>query len=101
MYRVWTSDDDERIKAFVAQDVSIVRAAAALKRKSILVRIRARKLGCPFPTINAARKKRADSADSSWRLYWLDSCRTLSYFIAGETASASGTMRAGPNDGKG
>jgi hypothetical protein len=69
MYKRWTTADDELIKAFVAQGVSIVRAAAALKRKSNVVRNRARTLGCPFPSINAARKKRAVSADSLWRLY--------------------------------
>jgi hypothetical protein len=69
IYRPWTPDDDERIKGFVAQGISIVRAAAALKRKQIAVRNRARKLGCPFPTLNAARKTRAGSTDSSWRLY--------------------------------
>jgi hypothetical protein len=69
MYKRWTTADDERIKALVAQGVSIVRAAAALKRKSNVVRSRARKLGCPFLTINEARKKRADSTNSTWRLY--------------------------------
>jgi hypothetical protein len=69
MYKRWTTADDELIKAFVARGASIVRAASALKRKQAAVRIRARKLGYPFPTINAARKKRAASADSLWRLY--------------------------------
>jgi hypothetical protein len=59
MYRPCTPDDNQRIKAFVDQGASIVRAAAAFKRNQIAVRIRARKLGCPFPTINAARKKSA------------------------------------------
>jgi orotate phosphoribosyltransferase len=50
----------ERLKALVASGASVVRAAAALKRKMHSVRDHARKLGTPFLTISAARKKLAD-----------------------------------------
>jgi hypothetical protein len=40
-----------------------------LKRGRIVVRERARKLGCPFPTQSQVRKKWADSLDSKWRRY--------------------------------
>ena len=43
----WTEAEDERLKAFVAQGASVVKAAAALKRKTISVRNRAGATGCP------------------------------------------------------
>jgi GcrA cell cycle regulator len=55
-------EEDERLRVFVAQGASIIRAAAAFKRKKESVRERARKLGCPFPTLAAARKKWANSS---------------------------------------
>jgi hypothetical protein len=45
----------------VAQGASTVRAAAALKRRQSVVRERANKLGCPFPTMRDARKKWANA----------------------------------------
>ena len=60
----WTEAEDERLKAFVAQGASVVRTAAALKRKIVSVRMRARALGCPFPTLRAARQKWADTSDN-------------------------------------
>jgi GcrA cell cycle regulator len=64
--RPWTAEEDEQLKAFVARGASIIRAAAALKRKKGSVRER-RKLGCPFPTLAAARKKWADTPNNEWR----------------------------------
>ena len=43
----WTDEDNERLKAFVADGVSLVRAAVAFKRKLNSVRNQARKLGTP------------------------------------------------------
>ena len=65
----WTDEDNERQKAFVADGVSLVRAAAAFKRKLNSVRNQARKLGTPFPSQKESRKKYADSPSSSWRQY--------------------------------
>jgi hypothetical protein len=47
----WTKGDDERLRAFVAQGASVIRAAAALRRTTIEVRVRAREVGCPFPIL--------------------------------------------------
>jgi hypothetical protein len=41
----------------VEQRASIVRAAAALRRREVVVRERARKLGCPFPPLRIAREE--------------------------------------------
>jgi hypothetical protein len=65
----WTFEDDERLKELVAKGASLVRAAAALRRRQAVVRERARKLGCPFPTRAEARKKWADGPDNVWRKY--------------------------------
>jgi len=67
--RPWTEEDNARLKEFVAQDASIIRAAAALDRSIRNVRIQARKLGEPFPPMRAFRKKLADVPSSSWRQY--------------------------------
>ncbi len=64
----WTPEEDERIRAFVAQGATLLRAAAALKRGKDVVAGRARKLGCPFPTLKATRKKWADTPDNLWRI---------------------------------
>jgi hypothetical protein len=53
----WTAEDDERLKALAVQGASIIRAAGALNRKINSVRDRARKLGCPFATLAAERKR--------------------------------------------
>jgi len=58
---LWTKEDDERLKAFVAQGASIVRAVAALRRTKASIRTRARALGCPFPPLRVARQKWADA----------------------------------------
>jgi hypothetical protein len=57
----WTGEDEERLKALVEQGASVVRAAAALRRREVVVRERARKLGCPFTPMRIARKKWADT----------------------------------------
>jgi hypothetical protein len=41
----WTPQDDERLRAFAAQGASVVRTAAALRRRKVIVQARARKLG--------------------------------------------------------
>jgi hypothetical protein len=61
---VWTQDDDVRLRAFVAQGASVVKAAATLKRRIISVRARARALGCPFPPLRVVRQKWADPSDN-------------------------------------
>jgi hypothetical protein len=61
---VWTQDEDERLKALVAQGASVVKVAAALKRRIISVRARARALGCPFPPLRVVRQKWADTSDN-------------------------------------
>jgi hypothetical protein len=63
----WTPEDDERLRLLVAQGASLIRATAALKRRQSVVRERANKLGCPFPTIREARKKWTNTPDNDWR----------------------------------
>jgi GcrA cell cycle regulator len=60
----WTKEEDERLRAFVAQGASVVKAAAALKRKTISVRNRARALGCPFPPLRVVRQKWVGTPDN-------------------------------------
>src|ERR1700732_4976213 len=43
------SRGNERLKTFVAQGASVIRASAALKRTTVGIRAQARKLGIPFP----------------------------------------------------
>jgi hypothetical protein len=63
----WTPEEDERIRSFAANGASALRASLALKRKKDSVTNRARKLGCPFQTISAARKKWAKPPDNPRR----------------------------------
>ena len=58
----WTPQDDERLKAFAAQGASVVKAAAALRRKTISVRTRARALGCRFPPLRVVRQRWANTS---------------------------------------
>jgi hypothetical protein len=52
----WTKEDDERLRAFVAQGATVIPAAAALRRATIEVRTRAREVGCPFPLLRVERQ---------------------------------------------
>ena len=61
--RPWTEEDNARLKEFVAQGASIIRAAAALHRNIKSVRIQARKVGEPFPPMRVFRKKKACKCD--------------------------------------
>ena len=56
----WTEADNQRIREFVRDGVSIFRAAAVLKRSTISVRSQARKIGSPFPTVSEVRKRFAE-----------------------------------------
>jgi hypothetical protein len=58
--RPWTEAENERLKDFVAQGLSIFRAAAAFNRSTKNIRIQARKIGMPFPPMRVFRKKFAD-----------------------------------------
>jgi hypothetical protein len=59
--KAWMPDENERLKAFVAQEVSVVRAAAVFKRSITGVRNQARKLGAPFPPMKVFRRKWANT----------------------------------------
>lgn len=65
----WTAEDNERLKKMVANGVSVLRAAASFKCSMDAVRIQARKLGVPFPSVREARKKYADTPSDPWRRY--------------------------------
>jgi hypothetical protein len=62
-YLPWTKEDDEQLRAFVAQGASVISAATALRRTTIDVRTRARAAGCPFPSLRVAHQKWADTPD--------------------------------------
>jgi hypothetical protein len=57
----WTPEENERLKAMVAEGKSATRAAAAFNRSIISVRIQARKLGTFFPSIREGRKRWSDA----------------------------------------
>jgi hypothetical protein len=62
----WTAEEDDRIRAFVAQGASANRASVSLKRKRHSVIQRARKLGCPFLRDTEQRKKWSATSDNYW-----------------------------------
>jgi hypothetical protein len=64
--RPWTDEESKRLKTFVAQGVSIIRAAAAFNRTTTGIRAQARKLGTPFPPMRVFRRQWADTP-SLWR----------------------------------
>lgn len=64
---VWTDEDNERLKAMVADGISVARAAVAFGRSLISVRNQARKLGTPFPYAREVRQKYADAFSSDPR----------------------------------
>jgi hypothetical protein len=53
----WSDEDNDRLKALVAQGVSLARAAVTLKRSLGAMRLQARKIGAPFPTMSQVRKQ--------------------------------------------
>jgi hypothetical protein len=61
----WTESDIDRLKTLLANGSSAVRAAAALKRTVNSVKVQARKLGMPFPSVVAVRKL-PESTPSLW-----------------------------------
>ena len=65
----WTAEENERLKAFAAKGASIIKVAAALKRTTSSVRVQARKLGTPFPTMAEYRKQFRGGTDNPWREY--------------------------------
>jgi hypothetical protein len=63
MGRPWTASDLERLKLLASQGASAARAAAALDRRITSVRSQARRLGTPFPTVRATRRRWQPTAD--------------------------------------
>lgn len=59
MSQHWTDDQNNLLREFVRTGVTPLRAAAALKRRLISVKSRARLLGTPIPTYAQARRLRA------------------------------------------
>ena len=57
--KLWTPEENERLKVLVASGVSVLRAAAAHKCSMDGVRAQARKLGTPFPTVREVKKRLA------------------------------------------
>jgi hypothetical protein len=63
----WTPEDNERLKAMAASGIPILKAAAAFKCTTAALRIRARQLGTPFPTIREVRKEIVSKTGCSLR----------------------------------
>src|ERR1700683_3040040 len=59
----WTAEDDERLRSMVSEGASANRVSVAFKRSVDTVQDRARKIGCPFPSVRQAR--RAGSAQAA------------------------------------
>ena len=59
---VWTEAENERLRIMALRGVSILRAAAGFKCTTEAIRIQARKLGTPFPTLQQTRKRLAIKA---------------------------------------
>jgi hypothetical protein len=57
--KLWTDQENQRLKVLIASGASALRAAAAHKCSIIGVRAQARKLGTPFPTVREVRKRLA------------------------------------------
>ncbi len=66
--KLWTAEDNERLKKMVASGVPILRAAASFKCSMDALRLQARKLGTPFPSLREARKKFAGDPHATWQL---------------------------------
>jgi hypothetical protein len=56
MSKVWTKEEDERLREMAAKGASAVRIAGALNRKIQQVQARARILGCGLPSVSEQRK---------------------------------------------
>ncbi|MDB5617878.1 hypothetical protein [Tardiphaga sp.] len=52
----WSDEHVEKLAALILGGASPVRAAAALNRKIKAVRVKARKIGKPFPLLRLLRK---------------------------------------------
>jgi hypothetical protein len=63
----WTKEDDDRIREMAAKGVSDIRIAAAIKRRTSAVRVRARDLGCPLPTLLDRRRVIREKTKASER----------------------------------
>jgi hypothetical protein len=61
----WLESDDERLKALVASGASALRASIALKRSLAITKLKARKLGTPFPAEADLRAKRHEIFQNS------------------------------------
>jgi hypothetical protein len=53
----WTEEQIDKLKQLIAAGASPTRAAAALGRKILAVKIKANELGTPFPSVREVRAK--------------------------------------------
>jgi len=56
MKKVWTKEQDDRLREMAAKGASAARIAGALNRKIQPVQTRARFLGCTLPSVLDQRK---------------------------------------------
>lgn len=67
IYTLWTPEQDQRLTQLAAQGATALRAAAALSRTLMSVRMRARKLGLSLLGVREVRRKLASSLHSEGR----------------------------------
>lgn len=63
--RIWSEQDLERLRALVLSGASAVRASVALKRPLKVVKLKARKIGVPFPYDSELKKERQRKLSSA------------------------------------
>ena len=57
LYRPWTPDDDEQLRRLASLGATILRATAALNRRSQAIRKRATELGLQFVGMREAKRR--------------------------------------------
>ena len=60
MRKVWTPEDDKKMREALEADVSLARIAVTLKRTTDAVTIRARKLKLKYKTVSERKRELAE-----------------------------------------
>ena len=68
MLKLWTPEDDSKLREALEADVSLARIAGMFKRSTSAVTIRARKLGFKYKTVSERKRALAEPAPPIPRL---------------------------------